>query len=94
MPAGAGLEDLRGSHLHTHTEHDGGIVTPPQPPPWLQGLPGGGREGKKCFPAPLIMVLVLDRGRKVCQVLWNEGKAYKAEDTVRLLRVIKECDLF
>lgn len=40
------------------------------------------------------MVLVLDRGRKVCQVLWNEGKAYKAEDTVRLLRVIKECDLF
>ena len=45
MPAGAGLEDLRGSHLHTQREHDGGIVTPPpQPPPWLQGLPGGGRE--------------------------------------------------
>lgn len=40
------------------------------------------------------MVLVLDGARKVCQVVWNAGKAYKAEDTVRPLGLIKECDLF
>lgn len=33
------------------------------------------------------MVLVLGGGRKVCQVVWNAGSVYKAEDTVQPLRV-------
>ena len=33
------------------------------------------------------MVLVLEGGRRVCQVVWNAGKAYKAEDTAQPLSI-------
>lgn len=33
------------------------------------------------------MVLVLEGGRKVCQVVWNAGKTYKAEDTAQPLSI-------
>ena len=66
-----------------HSDH------PPNPHTGSEDSQEKAGEGKQCFPAPLRMVLVLGGGRNVCQVVWNAGKAYKAEDTVQPLRVTR-----